>query len=388
MPDTLLFYFPTTERFAGGARSVLNLMRGVDRARFRPIFVSQMESPLVLAARADGIETRVLPFPPVLAPPRRDLPRAPVGRQLRALAAVARCNLRAEACIRETGARAVWVRGVEAALLVGSGTRRLGLPLVLDLGGEPVPSGVLRVAYWYAAALASRIVVQDTRQVPLAFGSRAARLLGRRVHVLPPGMPPERVEAAARAPRRPPGRFTVLCPATLHPRKNQLMLLRAVAALAPRHRQLCVRLAGSVADGAYEARLRTFARDHLAPGMVEFLGWRDDLPELMRDSDLVVLCSRMEGIPHVLREAMHVGTPVVATAVGGVPDLVRGGETGLLVDDEDTPQLTAALERCIAQPALLQALARGALHHVTEHYSFAAWLDAYNRILRDLPRPR
>jgi glycosyltransferase involved in cell wall biosynthesis len=251
-----------------------------------------------------------------------------------------------------------------------------------------VPGGVLRVAFWYAAALASRIVAQDTRQVPLVFGSRAARVLAPRTHVLPPGVPPERVEAAARADRRPPGTFTVLCPATLHPRKNQLMLLRAVAALAPRHGQLCVRLAGSVADAAYEARLRTFARDHLAPGMVEFLGWRDDVPELMRDSDVVVLCSRGEGIPHALREAMHVGTPVVATAVGGVPDLVRDGQTGLLVDDEDTPQLTAALERCMAQPALLQALARGALHHVTEHYSFAAWLDAYNRILRDLPSPR
>jgi glycosyltransferase involved in cell wall biosynthesis len=388
VPDTLLFYFPTTERFTGGPRSVLNLMRGVDRARCRPVFVTQMESPLLLAARAEGIETRVLPFPPVLNPPRRELLGAPIGRQLRALAAVARYNLRAEACIRQTGARAVWVRGVEAALLVGSGTRRLGLPLVLDLGAEPVPGGVLRVAYWYAAALASRIVAQDTRQVPLVFGSRAARLLRPRVHVLSPGIPPERVAAAARVPRRTPGRFTVLCPATLHPRKNQLMLLRAVAALAPRHGQLCVRLAGAVADAAYETRLRTFARDHLAPGVVEFLGWRDDLPELMRDSDVVVLCSRVEGIPHALREAMHVGVPVVATAVGGIPDLVRDGETGLLVDDEDTPRLTAALERCMAQPALLQALAQRALHHVTEHYSFAAWLDAYNRILRDLPSPR
>ena len=68
---------------------------------------------------------------------------------------------------------------------------------------------------------------------------------------------------------------------------------------------------------------------------MKFLGWRDDIPEIMPLFDVFVLPSLNEGMGRVLVEAMAAGRPVVASRVGGIPDLVRHGETGLLVTPRD-----------------------------------------------------
>jgi glycosyltransferase involved in cell wall biosynthesis len=84
---------------------------------------------------------------------------------------------------------------------------------------------------------------------------------------------------------------------------------------------------------------------------------REQVLELLRAADLAVLSSRWENFPHVLVEALAVGTPVVATAVGGVPEIVRDGENGLLVPPGDPDALAAAIRRGLAERDRLAAAA-------------------------------
>lgn len=383
-PRPLLCYFPAPPRFTGAPRSVFNFMRAMDPARFRPVFVSQEPSPLSEQVQAAGIETVIIPFPPLLSRPRPQVVRQGLAGQLRTARAVARYGREVEAVARRVGSCGFWVRGMDGALLIAGAARRLGQPLLLDVAAEPERFGLFHLGYGYAAWRAALMVVQDTRQFALTLGPVAARALRRRMVVLPPGITAERVREALAVPRPDgSGTFTLLCPGTIHPRKNQMMLLRAVARLVERH-PVRVRLAGIVADAEYDARLRAFARERLPDGAVEFMGWRDDAPLLMRQADLVVLCSRSEGIPHVLREAMHVETPVVATAVGGMPDLVIDGETGFLVPGEDPGPLAEAIERCIRDPDGLRRVAVRARRRVESNYSYSAWTERYNQLLREV----
>lgn len=94
---------------------------------------------------------------------------------------------------------------------------------------------------------------------------------------------------------------------------------------------------------------RTLIRD--IPG-VELLGERDDVPEILAGADVFVLSSLSEGMPIAVLEAMAAGLPVVATAVGGVPEVVVEGETGFLVPPGNAEELTRALERLLADREL------------------------------------
>jgi glycosyltransferase involved in cell wall biosynthesis len=102
---------------------------------------------------------------------------------------------------------------------------------------------------------------------------------------------------------------------------------------------------------------------------VHFLGPRRDVPDLLRVMDVFVLPSYSEGVSLALLEAMAAGRPVVATAVGGLPEVVTDGDTGLLIPPRDPNALARALERLLADPAWARQLGANARARVRAHYS-------------------
>ena len=131
----------------------------------------------------------------------------------------------------------------------------------------------------------------------------------------------------------------------LEPQKDHATLLRAFEHLqttdgdARRHRLLIV------GTGRLHDELSTRVATAPYGDRVHLLGARDDVPALLSAADGLVLSSRWEGLPNVVMEAMAAGRPVVATRVGGVPELVAEGTTGLLVDPGDPRGLAEAMDR-------------------------------------------
>ena len=115
-------------------------------------------------------------------------------------------------------------------------------------------------------------------------------------------------------------------------------------------------------DGPERASLERRVRDAGLNGRVRFLGsgTREDVLRLFRAADAAVLPSRWENMPHALLEALAVGTPVVAAAVGGVPEVVHDGENGLLVPPGDAAALGAAIARLLDDHGLRERLAAAA----------------------------
>jgi glycosyltransferase involved in cell wall biosynthesis len=107
----------------------------------------------------------------------------------------------------------------------------------------------------------------------------------------------------------------------------------------------------------------------LIPQGVEFLEGSTNMASVYQTSDICVLTSDFEGTPNVLLEAMACSLPVVATRVGGVPQLVTHGETGLLADREDEEGICSALLAVIGDPALRQKIGERARRHVEVSYS-------------------
>jgi glycosyltransferase involved in cell wall biosynthesis len=121
---------------------------------------------------------------------------------------------------------------------------------------------------------------------------------------------------------------------------------------------------------AYEARIREQASRLGLDGRVRFLGFRSDVPELMASMDVVAHTSIVaEPFGRVVVEAMMCGRPVVATRGGGVTEIIRDGETGLLVPPGDASALAAALGTILSDPALAQRLGQSGREDVSDRFS-------------------
>jgi len=121
-------------------------------------------------------------------------------------------------------------------------------------------------------------------------------------------------------------------------------------------------------DGPERATLERRAGELGVSGRVRFLGARsrDDVVALFRAVDAALLTSAWENLPHTLLEALAAGTPVIATAVGGIPEVVRDGENGLLVPAHDVGALVQAIERIARDDGLRASLAASAAASVEE----------------------
>ncbi len=126
------------------------------------------------------------------------------------------------------------------------------------------------------------------------------------------------------------------------------------------------------------------------PGVARHLGPRGDVVALLPSFDCLLHPALSEGLPRVVVEAMLRGVPVVATAVGGVPEIVRDGETGLLVPPRDATAAAQAIERLATSPQLRRALAGAARRwvcaHLTVEAAVAATLESYRELLGDCPQ--
>lgn len=116
------------------------------------------------------------------------------------------------------------------------------------------------------------------------------------------------------------------------------------------------------------------------PGRVIWLGRRDDVPRLLKSSDVLVLSSLWEGMPNVVLEAMAARRAVVATAVEGSEDLIVPGESGWLVPPRDSTALADALRDAAADPARLERFGQAGRRRVEAEYTLERMVSAYERL--------
>jgi len=163
--------------------------------------------------------------------------------------------------------------------------------------------------------------------------------------------------------------------------KNHASLLRAAGRLIREFPTLEVLLAG---DGCLRRELEQTAASLGLGNRVRFLGNRQDIPAVLASMDISVLPSSSESLSNVIMESMAAGLPVVATRVGGTPELVRDGGTGLLVAQDNDDQLVAALRDLLNQPDLRMKLGRRARQTAQGSFSLTRVRDQYEQLYAGL----
>lgn len=165
----------------------------------------------------------------------------------------------------------------------------------------------------------------------------------------------------------------------LVPVKDYGTLIRAFAQLAPRQPRVRLMLVGG---GPEEASLKTLAGEQGVADRVLFTGRRSDVAELMNLFDVFALSSLTEGLSNTILEAQATGLPVVATRVGGNPEILIDGRNGRLLETGDVTGMATTFEALVQQPALLQDWAREALVFARTQCSLQKMVDNYERAYR------
>ena len=174
----------------------------------------------------------------------------------------------------------------------------------------------------------------------------------------------------------------------LRPQKAYDVLLRAVAALADEHPALRVLVAGGPVptDAEEPGRLRDLSTALGIQDVVSFLGRRSDVSDLLHAADIAVVSSDFEGSPLSVMEYMAAGLPVVATSVGGIPDLIEDGVHGRLVPTRDPAALAEAIRQLIDSPEDVARAGRAARERQRAEFDLEGTAgriaDLYERLLR------
>ncbi len=213
----------------------------------------------------------------------------------------------------------------------------------------------------------------------------------RRIEVIPNGVDLPRygrttdIVALRRKIGLDPTRRYITTVARFHPVKDHRTLLHAFAELAAARPDVDLLLAG---DGILRGTLEQLAVDLGISNRVLFLGVRGDVADLLRASDLFALTSVSEAASITLLEAMASGLPVVVTAVGGNPEIVRDGVDGLLAPRGDSHAVAKALARVLDDGRMAMAMGQSGAERVRTQYRLDDTIERYFSLYAGTPATR
>lgn len=158
------------------------------------------------------------------------------------------------------------------------------------------------------------------------------------------------------------------------PEKNHLMLLEAFSLAVKECSTMQLWLVG---EGLMQSAVKRYVKEKGLEEKVLFLGIQDDVPELLAECDIFVLSSNWEGMPLTVLETMASGKPLIATAVGGVPELVEDGVTGILVPPCDSEALAQEILHFARDPVLRQRMGQEAHKRANKNFDISQTARKY-----------
>ena len=367
MNRTVVYYIDSAT-FGGTEQALLHLLAGINRQNWEPVLFHHAEpglAPLLEGARSLNVTTRLVP--------------RMQGFQAASGLPHFTQQLRVERPII-FHAHLNWLLSCKYGLLASILAR---VPVVIATMQQYMKPPWGRTVY-----LQHRLIEKFIDRY-IAVSEAVAQQLCQTFHVPPykirvihNSIPVDRYECTASQAFRAKLRLgserqIVLTVARLDPQKGHYYLLEAIQQV---HDAIFV-IAG---DGPEKTVLEAQAHKLGIEDRVIFLGYRQNIPELLAGCDLFVLPSLYEGLPLSILEAMAAGKAVVATAVGGTPEAVLDGETGLLVPPGDPVALARAIQEILSNPLLLRKMGATGRERVQREFSSATMVQRITHLYEEL----
>jgi glycosyltransferase involved in cell wall biosynthesis len=276
---------------------------------------------------------------------------------------------------------------IGALFYAGLAARRAGVPVVVHTE-HGKHYGERRRTRWVGRLAARHAARFFCVSADIAAAAETYRIVPRRkLHVVPNGIDTDRFlngadgDLVRRALRIPPDAPVIGTVGRLCDVKRHDLLIRAFRRMLARMADAHLLLVG---DGPWMGLLHELVEGLGLTDRVHFVGYQPRPAPCIRAMDVFALTSRSEGLPLVVLEAWAAGVPVVATRVGGLPELVDDERTGILVDFGDEAGLAQALGELIEDPVRARRLGEAGRQQVESRYSLRRMSDEYQRHYKEL----
>jgi glycosyltransferase involved in cell wall biosynthesis len=363
-PPRVVLFDSYPHLLGGAQQTLLSVASELSARGHPPTIVLPDDGVLAAQARARLLPVVIVPVPTAL----RRFGRTTTGRhRAAASASLPVAWARLGRAVADAHAEVVHVNDHRGALLMAPAARRRGVPVVWHAHSVDVPGAFIERTMGRAVAAVvapSAAALAELRHLP----SRTTTA------VVPPP-----VDASLRAlgPARCTRTGPIVTAARLHPAKGLDTAVRAVAQLAAAGRPAHLDLYGGPQEGAesYAHRLRDLVRELGVEDRVSFHGYVERPHERWLDAALYLQPSDAETFGMATAEAMVLGLPVVATRVGGLPELIDDGRTGILVPPRDAGAIVRAIGELLDDPARAKAMGAAA-QRATANLTPARTVDA------------
>jgi glycosyltransferase involved in cell wall biosynthesis len=340
-----ILFYNHTGKVSGGERVLLMILAGLDRGRFDPVVLCPTDGRLIQMVSELGVRTASIQSLEARFTLRAD-------RLAKYCASFVRLIQATRAAVINEAPDVIHANSVRAGLVMSAATFGLRIPVIWHVH-DLLPRHPLSTAIRIFACVSRRNrIVAVSEAVAKRFEGSLSRAFRGRVETIHNAVdverffPNQQTREETRCALGLEAATVVGIVGQLTPRKGQLELIEAFAELARAIPDAILLVVGEPLfnrDEEYAESLARAAECSGVAGRIQFLGAREDVPAIMRALDLLVVNSSAEPFGLTVIEAMAAGTPVLATAVDGINEIVRHGENGWLVTAQDRRSLVEAL---------------------------------------------
>lgn len=387
-PRTILFVDHTAS-LGGGEIALLALVRRLDPGRYKPVVLLCADGPFKELLVEAGVETHVLPLSDQVANTRKDALGGRSLLRIGAAAAIFAYIVRLARFMRHRRVDLVHTNSLKADVIGGFAARLAGKTVVWHvrdrIAGDYLPRSVAWAFRTLSrlvpnAVIANSMATLETMRLPKSKHGR----------VIPSGIDLSAHDRAQSTSDNAGGARIVGLVGRISPWKGQHIFIEAAAEIHRRFPEVRFQIVGAALfeEVAYDRGLRDMVRSLGLGDCVAFTGFQKDVPSVMARLEILVHASTTaEPFGQVVVQGMASSKPVVATAGGGILDIVRDGETGLLVPMGDARAMAEAICSLLERPKKGLEMGRAGLSRVRDQFTIertVAQIEAfYDAVLAD-----
>jgi glycosyltransferase involved in cell wall biosynthesis len=382
-------YLRTVNKSEGNTRHIVFIFQYMNRNCFEPILVSPVLSDLFAEISRMGGRCYQVPAPARLQPFGGVILRQSLPGRLWAALSLAWYNGKVLNFLRRRRPAIIQCHNARALLMVGLAAKMAGVPVIWYVKGVLNNPLLDRLCF----RLADRVLFQNRANRDNRYPHLVKRHAGK-IGILKNGIDLAAAIEAGRGAgpslaqelRLNPDNLNIIVLGEVCPRKGTAYLLEAMAKMQAAVPKVSVYLVGDNSAPEHQ-EYRKHLHDVVARRRLDnihFTGWRRDCCEILALMDLLVLPSTDEGVPKAILEAMALGKPVVASRIGGIPEVVLEGKTGLLVAPQDSDELAQAIITLAQDSELRQKMGALAKKVALREYAIQDNITGMERIYLDI----
>ena len=391
-PIKVGFFHIMRENFSGAQRNIFRLLINLDKDNIHPVLLGQSESPLVKKIKEKKIETRIVPYPSELSVFDQKILTFNPFTLINFLKGIFVYNKELIKCYRDMKLDVIWCDNIRTFITIYFACKYLKVKIIWNIWSEP-KGKVAWIIHRLGLFFSDRINIEYRNQQKKIFGSLSnLSFAKKKIIALYTGVSDFdgysdkdiRSELCLND-----DSILLVMASNIVLGKGQLDLIKSVNEIKDSFQNLKLVLAGTPVKSspesiAYNQELIDYVKENKLEKIVYFVGWRNDIRDIYKTSDIYISTSYSESFPDAVREAMLESLPVIVTDVGGTFELVESGENGYLFEPGNISVLTFYLKKLIKNESLRIKMGIKSKKIIDERFSTKVYAKDFEEMIFNL----